>query len=279
MKKIFIFLGVAALAVQGAFALISVPASFPLEKVNGDNATQKSQLALLVARYQNDVVLLVNSSEAFAKDVQDITAAPATTDRLNALGTAGGAKLTTDSLAAAVTALVRQNPAEAPNVVASALELLRNLPGGLSPENREKIARAAVQGLPDNLRDEPRIVAFVIGVAARGLNATEVANLVKSVRGFVIANAPENAQPTLALAVDEALVDAGVLTPHSATPEFLAMADNFASDQLAETFFSGDQGVINQGAFFAPGSAGSAGGAGSTGNQVQPTPTPAPPAS
>jgi hypothetical protein len=277
MKKIFTFLGVAALAVQGAFALITVPASFPLEKVNGDSATQRNQLALLVSRYQNDVVLLVNPSEAFSKDIQNTVATPATMDRLTALGTTGGAKLTADSLASAVTALVRQNPANAPTIVASALELLKGVPGGQSPENREKIARAAIQGLPDDLKEEPKIIAFIIGVAADGLSDSAVANLVKALRSFAIDLAPESEQPVLALAVDEALVDEGVLTPHSASPEFLALADNFASDQLGETFFSGDQGTINQGAVFAPGSAGSAGGSGSSGNQVQPTPTPPPP--
>lgn len=276
MKKFFTILGVAALAVQGSYALISVPATFPLEKVNGSTATQKDQLALLVSRYQNDVVLLVNPPSAYAKAVQDVSAAPATMEKLQALGTSGNANLTVTSLASAVTAMVRQNPGDAPTIVASAIELLKKVPGGQSVENREAIARAAIKGLPEDVKDESKIIAFIIGVAAEGMNASSVASLVKSLRNFAIDTAPEAQQPNLALSVDEALVDAGVLSPYTASPEFLVMADNFSEGQLAESFFSGDQGTINQGAVFSPGAAGSAGGSGSSGNQV-PTPTPNPP--
>jgi hypothetical protein len=277
MKKILTFIGVAALAVQGAFALISVPASFPLEKVNGNSATGKDQLAMLVSRYQNDVVLLANPPSAYSKEVQAVAASPASTEKLKALGTTGGAKLSSDSLASAVSALVRQNPNDAPTIVASAVELLKSVPGGQSVINREKIAKAAIKGLPDDLKNEPKLIAFIIGVAAGGLNDTAVASLVKSLRDFSIDSAPEAEQPTLALSVDQALVDAGVLSPYTASPEFLVMADNFAEGQLGETLFSGDQGTINQGAVLAPGAAGSAGGSGSAGNQINPTPTPQPP--
>jgi hypothetical protein len=70
-----------------------------------------------------------------------------------------------------------------------------------------------------------------------------------------------------ALALDQALVTAGILSPYTANPEFLVLANNFVANQLDETFFSGDQGVINQG-WLIPGAPGSAGGAGSTGNQI-----------
>jgi hypothetical protein len=276
MKKIFTILGVAALAVQGAYALITVPTTFPLEKVNGNTATQKDQLSLLVSRYENDVVLLVNPPSAYSKDVQDISASPATMEKLQALGTSGNTKLTAASLASGVTAMVRQSPADAPTIVASAIELLKKVPGGQSPENREAIVRAAIKGLPENLKEESKIIAFIIGVAAEGLSNSAVANLVKSARDFAIDAAPETQQANLALSVDEALVDAGVLSPYSASPEFLVLADNFVQGQLSEAAFSGDQGVINQGAVFSPGAAGSAGGSGSSGNQV-PTPTPNPP--
>lgn len=276
MKKILTFLGVAALAVNGAYALISVPASFPVNGSSGGNATDKDQLALLVSRYQNDVVLLVNSPSDFSKDVQNVTATPAITDKLKNLATSGDSKLTAASLASAVTAMVRQNPADAPTIVASATALLKSVPGGQSPTNREEIARAAIKGLPDDLQNQPKLIAFIIGVAAEGLKSSEVASLVKSLRNFAIDSKPENQQPALALSVDEALVDAGILSPYNASPEFLVMVDNFAQGELGEAFFSGDQGTINQGAVFSPGAAGSAGGSGSSGNQVNPTPTPAP---
>ena len=268
MKKIFTILGVATLTLQGAFALISVPASFPVDKVNGQTATQKDQLALLVARYQNDVVLLVNSPADFSKTVQDTTANPATVDKLKALATAGGNQLTADSLAAAVTALTRQNPADAAIIAASALELLKSVPAGQSPENRLAIARATINGLPDNLNNRSNLIALVIGVTAEDLSTANAVELVKAARNFAIEGAPQNRQGDVAVSVDEALLDLGILSSYTAAPEFLALVDNFAQSQLQDTFFSGDQGAITQGAVFGPGAAGSAGGSGNTGNQV-----------
>lgn len=279
MKKIFTFLGIATLAFHGASALISVPKSFPTEGVNGNTATQKDQLSLLISRYQNDVVLLVNPEEAYSKTIQNTVAAPATVEKLKALATSSG-PLTLDSLAAAVTALTRQNPADAPVIVASALALLNDVPGSLSPENRTAIGAAAITGLPDNANNQPRLVALIIGVTLKGTQQSLAPEVLKSLRDTAIAKVSgSEPQAALALTVDEALVAEGIVSAYTASTEFLALADNFANDQLAETTFSGDQGVINQGAVFSPGSAGSAGGQGNTGNQIQPTPTPAPPAS
>ena len=279
MKTYLTLLGLAILGIHGAFAVITVPTDFPMARVNGNTATDKDQVALLVSRYQNDVVLLVNPADAYSKEILNTAPSAATAEKLRALGSTAG-NISVDSLSSAVTALVRQNPADAPTIVASAIDMLRGLPGGKSPENREKIARAAIQGLPDDVKDESRLIAFIIGVSVQGLGNTAVANLVKSLRNFAIGTAMESQQTALALSVDEALVDEGILSPYAGSPEFLALADTFASDQLADTFFSGDQGVINQGALFSPGAAGSAGGSGGAGNQViQPTPTPAPPAS
>ncbi len=279
MKKIFLLFGLAAVSLPYALALITVPMDFPLGGVNGAQATDKEQLALLVSRYQNDVVLLVNPPDAYSKEIVNTVAVPATMAKLKSLGTSAGT-LTVDSLANAVTALVRQNPSDSPAIVASAIEMLKELPGGQSPENRLKIARAALKGLPEDLKDATRLIALITGVSVKGLGQTAVASLVKSLRNSAIDNVPTKEQAAFALAVDEALVNEGILSPYAGSPEFLVMADNFASDQLGETAFSGDQGVINQGAVFSPGSAGSAGGAGNTGNQgAEPTPTPPPPAS
>ena len=279
MKKIFTFLGAAAFAVQGAFALISVPTSFPLDKVNGASATQKDQVAMLLSRYENDVVLLINPVTSYSKEVQAVNAVPATVDKLKALATSGGATLTSDSISAAVAALVRQNPSDAPAIVASAIELLKGTPGGQSAENQEKLARSAIKSLPEGLTDEPKLITFIIGVSAENLKNAEVVELVKSLRNFAIDSEPERQQPKQALALDEQLVNEGIVTSYAASPEFLAWADNFAQGQLAETFFSGDQGAIDQGAVFAPGSPGSPGGAGSTGNQIAPNRVDPPPAS
>lgn len=284
MKKTFAVLGLAAaLSIQASWALISVPVDFPTDGVNGSKASDKEQLALLVSRYQNDIVLLVNPTDAYSKEILNTKAAPATMERLQALGTSNG-KLSVDSLASAVTVLVRQNPSQAPVIVASALAMLDKLPGGRNAENRAKIARAAIAGLPEDLKEEARIIALITGVAAQGLSQTAATLLVKNLRDFAISNEPGNQQSAFALAVDQALVNEGILSPYAGSPEFLVMADNynFAGAELGETFFSGDQGAINQGAVFSPGSAGSAGGAGNVGNQNQdaePTPTPPPPAS
>src|SRR6188474_3163500 len=79
MKKFLTLLGVAAISIQGASALISVPKDFPSEKVNGNSATNKDQLSTLVSRYRNDVVLLANPPEAYSKAVKNTVAAPAST--------------------------------------------------------------------------------------------------------------------------------------------------------------------------------------------------------
>lgn len=279
MKRLLTFLGVAALSIQGASALITVPKEFPSEKVNGNSATQKDQLSSLISRYENDVVLLANPPEAFSKQVKNTTPSPAATEKLKSLGSTDGT-LSVNSLAAAVTALGRQTPAESPTIVASAIALLAGLPGGASPENCEIIARAAINAIPVDLAGAPTLISFIIGVSVKDLPPTVAIETLKSLRDFVI-NEVSGAekQAILALAVDEALVDQGIMSSYTASPEFLVLADNFATDQLAETSFSGDQGTITQGAAFSPGGAGSVGGSGNTGNQPADNSENPPPAS
>lgn len=292
-KSFLLLLAVAATAVPSAFALIAVPRDFPVESTNGDQATDRDRLDSLVAFYRNDVVLLANPEEAFSKEIREAAGAPSTREKLKTLATAGGVELTADSLAAATAALVRQNPADAMGIVASAMELLGENSRKISVEDRYLIARGAISGLPYELRERPALIANVIGVTVRGLKQIASTDLVRRLREFAINDSPlgerdfkgavasapamgdaplNNSQSAFALALDEALVNAGILSPYAASPEFLAMASNFAADQLEETFFSGDQGVINQGAAFAPGAAGSAGGSGSSGNQPEPPP-------
>ncbi|GEM_PF-1309409 len=285
----------ATVALQSGFAVIKVPRDFPLELTNGDEAAGRDHLAKLVAVYRNDVVLLANPEEAFAKEIREMTGTPAFREKLLKLAAAGGGQLSAESLGTAAAALTRQNPDEAPRIMASALELLSEGSRPVSVEDRSVVGRGVISGIPYNLKNRPELIASVIGVGARGLKQTASTDVVRRLREFAIYDYPigerdfkgddpaspsgsqslTSTQAAQALALDQALVDAGILSPYVATPDFLVMADNFAADQLEETFFSGDQGVINQGAFFAPGSPGSAGGAGSSGNQINPQPPPA----
>ncbi len=294
-KSLLLLATVVVSGLHSAFALIAVPRDFPLELTNGDQATDRDRLATLVSFYRNDVVLLANPEEAFAKEIREAAGTPSTREKLKTLATAGGSELTADSLAAATAALVRRSPADAMAITASAMELLQENSRKVSVEDRYLVARGAISGLPYELRERPSLIANIIGVSVRGLKQLASTDLVRRLRDFAINDSPigerdfkgavtavgagplNNQQSAYALALDQALVNAGILSPYAASPEFLAMANNFASDQLEETFFSGDQGAINQGAVFSPGAAGSAGGSGNSGNQIGPTPPPPPP--
>lgn len=296
-KALGIFLTLAVSGSNTLLALIAVPRDFPVESTNGAQANETDRLASLVSFYRNDVVLLANPEEAFAKEIREATGTPALREKLKSLATSGGAPLTADSLSAAAAALVRQSPLEAPVIMASAMELWTESTRRVSQEDRYLIARGAISGLPYDLKERPALIASIIGISALNLKQIASTDLVRRLREFAISDAPYGwadykgspaaplpagdapltpVQSGFALALDEALVAAGILSPYAASPEFLAMANDFASNQLEETFFSGDQGVINQGAVFSPGSAGSAGGPGNPGNQPPP---PAPPAS
>lgn len=283
---------VIAASLQSASAIIAIPRDFPLESTNGDQLLGRDRLSELVSMYRNDVVLLANPEEAYARSIRETVGNPATREKLKNMATAGGSALTADSLAAATAALVRQSPAEAPVIMASAMDVLQESSKKVSTEDRYLVGRAAISGLPYELQNRPALIASIIGIAGRDMKHVAIADLVRRLRDFAIGdfpvgerdfkggiagNGPAGQSPTQALALDQALVDAGILSPYAANPEFLVLANNFAADQLEETFFSGDQGVINQGAIFNPGAAGSAGGSGNSGNQINPTPTPPPP--
>jgi hypothetical protein len=292
-KTLLVAVTAMAACLHSGLALITIPRDFPLELTNGEQALGKTHLAKLVSVYRNDVVLLANPEEAFDKEIREATGTLALREKLQKLATAGGAELTAESLGAAAAALTRQNPSDAPLIMASAMELLSENPRKVSLEDRYTVARGVISGLPYELKDRSPLIASVIGIAARGLKEVATTDLVRRLRDFAIHDYPigerdfkgavasvndpvlSGPQASQALALDEALVAAGILSPYTASPEFLVLANNFAADQLAETFFSGDQGVINQGAVFAPGSPGSPGGSGSSGNQINPEPPPA----
>lgn len=292
-KTLLLAVTAAAACLHSSLAVITVPRDFPLELTNGDQAVGNDHLAKLVSVYRNDVVLLANPEEAFAKEIREMAGTPAMREKLQKLATAGGSQLTADSLGAAAAALTRQNPADAPIIMASALELLSENPKKISLEDRYTVGRGVISGIPYVLKDRSALIASVVGVGARGLKQVASTDLVRRLRDFAINDYPagerdfkgavaSSGDPSLtgpqaaqALSLDEAFVAAGILSPYTASPEFLVMANNFAADQLADTFFSGDQGVINQGGIFAPGGAGSAGGSGSSGNQINPEPPPA----
>ena len=274
MKKLLALFGVAALSIQGASGIITIPKDYPLDAANVGKATKKEQLAMLVSQYQNDVVLLANPFDSFSQEIQDTAPSADAVEKLRSLATAGGSTLTVDSLASAVTAMVRLNPNSGSVILASAMEVVKDLPGAFSYENRIALGRAAIRGLPEG-EDKAKQTSMIIGTSVRGLKQMASTNIIRELRDFAIGEGS-------AYVLDQALVDAGILSAYVGSPEFLVMADNFAADQLDETFFSGDQGTINQGGVYAPGGQGSAGGSGGTGSQSggsTPTPTPPPPAS
>jgi hypothetical protein len=281
-RAVLLTVAAATACLQSSFAVLTVPRDFPLDLTNGDNAANGNQIAKLVSVYRNDVVLLANPEENFAKEIREAVGTPELRDKLRQLASASGSQVTAESLGQAAAALTRQNPENAPIIMAAAMELLAQDPRSISIEDRYAVARGVISGLPDELKNHADLVAAVVGVSARGLKQIATTDLVRRLRDFAINDLPgasgeglTSTQAGYALNLDAAMVEAGILSPYTATPEFLAMADNFANDQLAETFFSGDQGVINQGAVFAPGAAGSAGGSGGTGNQINPEPPPA----
>ncbi len=303
MKTLLTLLGATLLTAQFAQAIIVIPRDYPIGSVTNGTASGRDHAANLISHYRNDVVLLANPEKSLAPEIQNLAASPAAVEKLKALATSGGTALDADSLAAAVSAMVRLNPDQAGTITASAMNIMADLPGGLSEENRLIVGRAAIRGLPDNYANKPEMISQIVGVTVRGLKQRDSTKIVRSLREYAIGEVPVYVadykggagndggvvdggmtpdQASTAYAIDQSLVENGILSPFSSTPEFLVLADNFAADQLGNTFFSGDQGVIDQGQFFSPGAVGSPGGVGSSEDQLPnptPGPTPPPPAS
>jgi hypothetical protein len=282
--------------VQIASAVIRVQRDYPLQSTNGDLVGEQDRLALLVSLYRNDVVLLANPEEAFAKEIRETSGNTATMDKLRSLSATNGEKLSAGALATSVAAVVRQNPQNAAMVVASGLEMLSNDYKGLTLDERFTIASGGIKGIPYEVKNRPQLVAAIIGVAVRGLKTSESTKLVRQLREFTIFDTPfsgvdskggyasvpsaapegdtlDGEKAGIALALDQALVEAGILSPYAANPQFIAMASNFVSDQQAEPFFFQNGGSLGP-PLFSPGGPGAPGSPGEPGNQP-----PEPPAS
>lgn len=278
-----------AVFLQGSFAIIAIPRDYPLETTGEGPMSDRDRLSQLVSLYRNDVVLLANPEESYAREIREMDGTFPIREKLKALATAGGAGLSADSISAATAAMVRQDPSNAAAIMASAMDLLEEMPGKVSVEDRYLVGSAAIGGLPQDFRRRTELTAFIIGIAARDLKMAAITDLVRRLRDYAIGDipagerdfkdtvagaGPSSRDSAYSLALDQALVEAGILSPFAASPEFLVLANNFASEQLAETFFSGDQGVINQGGVFPGGTSGGASGSGS-GSQIPPPPPPA----
>ncbi len=279
----------AAVCLQGSFAIIAIPRDYPLETTGDGPMSDRDRLSQLVSLYRNDVVLLANPEESYVREIREMDGTSPIREKLKALATGGGAGLSADSIAASTAAMVRQDPTNTAVIMASAMDLLEEMPGKASVEDRYLVGRAAIGGLPHDFRQRTELTAFIIGIAARDLKMAAITDLVRRLREYAIGDipagerdfkdtvaggVPSSRDSAYSLALDQALVEAGILSPYAASPEFLVLANNFASEQLAETFFSGDQGTINQGGVMSGGSAGGASGSGS-GGQITPPPPPA----
>lgn len=251
--------------------------------------SDRDRLSQLVSLYRNDVVLLANPEESYAREIREMAGTSPIREKLKALATGGAAGLSADSIAAATAAMVRQDPSNAAAIMASAMDLLEEMPGKASVEDRYRVGSSAIGGLPQDFRRRTELTAFIIGISVRDLKMTSITDLVRRLREYAIGDLPagerdfkdavagsipSNRDSGYSLALDQALVDAGILSPFAASPDFLVLANNFSSEQLAETFFSGDQGTINQGGLMPGSSAGGASGSGS-GGQIPPPPPPA----
>lgn len=281
MKKVLSCMVVAVLMTQGAWALISVPRDFPTSYIGSNGEVGgKAQLPSLVAYYQNDVVLLANPEKQYSETIQKTTANPDLVKQLEAAAKASGGKLSEEALANAVTAMVQKTPDLGPQIVASALYILGDIPGGLSGENREMIAKAAILGMPDRKKDTPLLTARIIGVALRGTENGSTPGLVRTLRAFAIAGLSNGETESdkladVALDLDEAMMAEGIVSPYGATEDFLRLARERYRDGGIE-LVGGDGGSgIGFGGF--GGSAGSGnGGNGGPTPTPNPTPTPTP---
>lgn len=280
MNKFALTAAVLALLFLGqprANAIIVVATDFPTENggVGLGQATSKSQLSDLVGLYSNDVALLVASDENYSDAIKETVPNSAIEEELRKRALAGSDSLTMQSLASAVSEMVRAAPQNAPLIMASAIALLSDLPGGDSPANRITLAQTALLAIPPDQPNGADYAARVIGVTAKGQKGGEVAQTVISLRDFSTSGVPVDQQVASTLSLDEALVSEGVLRPTIATPEFVTLAQAYSTAPVPATGFSGDQGVTNAGGF--GGFGGSSGGSGNSGgNNPSPTPTPTP---
>ncbi len=267
-----------ALAAPSARAIVVIAADYPTAPASGATASNKSQLSQLVALYQNDVALLANSDKNYSEVIRKTKPDSAVQDKLRKLAAEDGGALTVESLALAVTAMIKATPENSNVILASAIALLVDLPGGPSQENRVVLGKAALLGVPREQSRSSYHVALIIGVSASGLEQSDITKTVIALRRFALGDLPDSRQIDDAVTLDGALVTEGILSPNAATEEFVMLARDFSpfgaetdagsSDSGGE--FSGSQGAINQG-----GSTGAGGGSGNT-SDSDPTPTPTP---
>ena len=268
MKKSGAILGAIVLLSFGtpqAHAVVIVAADYPMNQVNaGTQATGSGQLSQLVSLYANDVALMANSDEEYSKAISEAKSDPAVEAQLQKLA----GTLTLESLTEAVATLVKATPENSLVIMASAVNLMSNLKGGLSVENRVVLGKAALLAIPDGTEKSAFYAALIVGVAAQGQEQADITSTVISLRNFSLSDLPESKLADAASILDAALVKEGILTPIVATKTFVALAQTFNSTPT-DNLSSGDQSVTNTG----PSTGGANGGGG--GNPT-PTPTPTP---
>jgi len=279
MNKLAASAAILALLILGqpkAEAVIVVAADYPItgESAETGQAASKSQLSELIGLYNNDVALLINPTENFSQAIKDAVADPAIEKELLQLALANSDQLTLQSLSAAVSDMVAAAPQNAHIIMASAIAMLSNLPGGDSPANNITLAQTALLAISPTEEKGADYAALVIGVAAKGQKPAEAARTVIALRAFASSGLSPERQVATTLALDKALVSEGVLQVTMATPEFSTLAQAFATTPPPnDSEFSGDQGAITTGG---GGFGGSSGGTGNNSGQQTPTPTPTP---
>jgi len=281
MKKSGAILGAIVLLSFGtpqAHAVVIVTADYPMNEVKGGpKATDKGQLSQLVSLYENDVALMANSDKDYSKAISEAKSDPAVEAELQKLA----GTLTLESLADAVATLVKATPENSLVIMASAVNLMANLEGGLSTENRVVLGKAALLAIPDGTEKSAFYAALIVGVAAKGQEQADITKTVITLRNFSLSDLPESKLVDGAGILDAALVKEGILTPIAATEAFVALAQTFNNTPAGEVplgaipaddVSTGDQGVTNTG----PSTGGASGGSGGGGGNPTPTPTPTP---
>lgn len=281
MNKFAVLVVVLALLILGqpqASAIIIISSDYPMGGVSGEmgQATNKAQLSELIALYNNDVALLINPEEVYSKAIKEALPDPETEKKLRDRASARSDGLTLQSLSAAVSDMVKASPQDAHLIMASAIAMLSELPGGDSADNRITLAQTALLAISPQVKDGPQYAALIIGVAAKGQNSAELARTVIALRDFANSGVPRDQQIGSIIVLDEAMVAEGILRPVMATPEFVGWARAYAATTPVSdnSGFSGDQGATTTGGL--GGFGGSSGGSGNSGSNPTPTPTPTP---
>lgn len=221
MKTTFKLLsGILAVTTGAAFALSSVPDSFP----TGGGSPEGDGNNVVVIYEGNQIGLAAGLPEAIAEQIAD---QPIDDELIQQLMAGITPPITAQKIANALSAFIASNPANAVKATAMAVVIANR--ANLTVQNKVSIIAAAVQTLARQGNTSIPAISTLIGFAAQLSPAGERPAVISDLRNIAVASLPMGSPVERALALDSVLVQNNILTatsiPAESMPILMARAN------------------------------------------------------